>query len=154
MIIDENLCNDDLFTIFSTTCTDTFSSKLIEEYQIKNSNHILSLLNSIVLTLTFFCKLSYRYIIKYQHNDRLFIDCFIKRYKSYVEACTYLNKTLENLNVLVNYLYETLFKDHPNNPKFSIYRLMIVIWHREVTTPLTDLNIEKNLVNMILKIFQ
>jgi hypothetical protein len=149
-----NCLNEDLYSIFSTTCTDTFSAKLIEEHQIKNSNHILSLLNSIILTLTYFCKLSLNYINKYQNKESLFLDSYIKRYKAYVEAAISLNENLENLNVIVNYLYQTLYSDYPSNPKFSIYRLMIIIWHREVTSPLTDLKQKNNLLNIVLKTFK
>jgi hypothetical protein len=92
--------------------------------------------------------------MKYYSNDQLFLDCYIKRYKAYIESAVYINELLENLNVLVNYLYETLYSDYPKNPKFSIYRLMIIIWHREVTTPLTDLKNEKNFLNIILKTFK
>lgn len=74
MFIDEN---QELFssTMFSTTYTD----KIIEEYQLKNQNSLLSLLNSVVLTMTFFCRMSYCYIMKYYNNDQLFLDSYIKR---------------------------------------------------------------------------
>lgn len=154
MFVDDmNPINSDE-TIFSTTCTNTYSSKIIEDYQIKSSNNILCLLHSIVLTMVHFCKLSFQYIIKYQNDEKFFLDSIIKRYSSFVEAAIYINENLENINVVVNYLYETLFKDCPNNPKFSIYRLMIVIWHREVTTPLTDLKYKNNLISLTLKIFK
>jgi hypothetical protein len=122
-----NILNEDIFSIFSTTCTENFTARIIdiEESNGKNSNHLLSLLNSIVLTFTYFCKISLQYMIKYQHNDHLFLDCFIKRYKSYVESAIYINEQMENLNVIVNYAYETMYKDYPKNPKFSIYRLMV-----------------------------
>jgi hypothetical protein len=152
MYVDDQL-NSEIYSIFSTTC-HTYSSKIIEDYQIKNSNHILCLLHSIVLTMVHFCKLSFQYIIKYQNDEKFFLDSFIKRYQSYVEAAIYINENLENINVVVNYLYETLFKDYPNNPKFSIYRLMIIIWHREVTTPLTDLKNKNNLISLTLKMFK
>jgi hypothetical protein len=71
--------NDDISTIFSSNCSETISTKLIEEYQIKNNNNLLSLLNSIILSTTFFCKLSYNYIMKYFKYDHLYLDCYIKR---------------------------------------------------------------------------
>lgn len=149
-----NNLNDDLYSIFSTTCSDTFSAKLIHDHQIKNSNHILCLLNSIILSLTYFCKLSINYMNKYQNKEYLYLDCYIKRYKAYVEAAISLNENLENLNVLVNYIYQILYSDYPTNPKFSIYRLMIIIWHREVTTPLCDLKQKNNILSIVLRIFK
>lgn len=126
IIVDEYNFSDDLFSMFSTTFTDTlYTSKIIEECQIKNSNHILSLLNSIVLTITFFCKLSFNFINKFSHVEPLFLDCYVKKYKSYLEAAIKINQISENLNVIVNYLYETIHKDYPKNPKFSMYRLMV-----------------------------
>lgn len=71
-----------------------------------------------------------------------------------MESAISLDEMLENMNVLVNQVYETLYPDSPSNPKFSIYRLMIIIWNREVLAPLTDLKSESNLVNKILCIYQ
>ncbi len=85
MIIDDynqngfNNLNDDMMSIFSTTFTENnYSTKLIEEYQVKNPNSILSLMNSLVLYLSFICKTSYNYILKYQSNDQLYMDCYLK----------------------------------------------------------------------------
>lgn len=117
---------DDKTSIFSTTYTDNFTAKLEDNLnKISRNHHLLGLLNSIVLSLTYFCKISLQYIMKYQHNHHLFLDCFIKRYKAYVDAAIHFNEQMENLNVLVNYCYETIFKDYPKDPKFSIYRLMV-----------------------------
>jgi hypothetical protein len=43
-----------------------------------------------------------------------------------------MNDYLENLNVLVNYSYEILNEHYPTNPKFSVLRLMMSTWNREV----------------------
>mgnify|MGYP007031242528 FL=1 len=47
-----------------------------------------------------------------------------------------------------------MFQDSPKSPKFSIYRLMMIIWNREVNSLLTDLKQEKNLVDIYLRLFQ
>jgi hypothetical protein len=52
---------------------------MMEDIQVRNNNNILSVLNSIILTITFFCKISYSYIMKYSNHDNLFLDCYIKR---------------------------------------------------------------------------
>ena len=80
MNMNNDFNNDDIFSIFSTTYTDThFAGKMLGEYNLKNQNHLLALMNSLVLTFTYFCKLSNRYITKYENNDHLFLDCYIKR---------------------------------------------------------------------------
>ena len=47
-----------------------------------------------------------------------------------------------------------MYKDYPKEPKFSIYRLMIIIWNREVLSPLSDLKHEKNIINRTLRIYK
>jgi hypothetical protein len=72
---EKKIFDDDLqYSIFSTT----FTEKIMEDLQLGNNN-ILSLLNSIVLSITFFCKITYSYIMKYSNNDHLFVDCYLKR---------------------------------------------------------------------------
>jgi hypothetical protein len=70
MMIDDELQS----SIFSTT----FTEKIMEGLQMRN-NGILSLLNSIMLTITYFCKITYSYMMKYSNNEPLFVDCYIKR---------------------------------------------------------------------------
>jgi hypothetical protein len=67
---------NDLFSSIFSTC---FSEKLLEDIQMRGQNSVLSLLNSIVLSLTFYCKMSYNYILKFINSDHLFLDCYIKR---------------------------------------------------------------------------
>lgn len=42
--------------------------------------------------------------------------------------------------MIVNYLYKKLFENHPNFPNFSIFRLMMIIWFREVICQLNSYN--------------
>ena len=70
---------EDQNDLFSSIFSTAYSERLIEEIQMKNQNSILSLLNSIVLSFTYYCKMSYNYILKYQYSDHLFLDCYIKR---------------------------------------------------------------------------
>jgi hypothetical protein len=70
---------DEQNDLFSSIFSTTYSEKLIEEIQLKSQNSIVALLNSIVLSLTFYCKMSYNYILKYMNSDHLFLDCYIKR---------------------------------------------------------------------------
>ncbi len=72
---DKKMIDDDIqSSIFSTT----FTERIMEDLQIRN-NGILSLLNSVILNITYFGKISYSYMMKYSNNEHLFIDCYIKR---------------------------------------------------------------------------
>jgi hypothetical protein len=95
-------------------------------------NRLLFILNSLNLSVTHFCQLSFNYIRKFEQFDQFFINEYTKRYRSYVEAAIYLNDYLENLNVLVNYVYDTNEQFYSTLPKFSVMRLMMTTWNREV----------------------
>jgi hypothetical protein len=111
--------------------TDTLTPLVIAELQ-NNSNDIIFILNSLFLTIIHFCKVSYSYIMIHQNNDVIFLNEYIKRCKSYVEAAIHLNTFLENLNVLVNFSYDLLNQNSHRQPKFSVLRFMIITWNREV----------------------
>ncbi len=82
MMIDDSAINnhDDFNSLFPSTV-----ESLLPEYQIKggctsqSQSYILSILNSLFLTFTFFCKHSYYNIMKYKSNYTLFLDTYIKR---------------------------------------------------------------------------
>jgi hypothetical protein len=72
---DKKMFDEDIqSSIFSTT----FTERIMEDLQLRN-NSILSLLNSIILSITFFCSITHSYIMKYSNNEHLFVDCYIKR---------------------------------------------------------------------------
>jgi hypothetical protein len=106
-------------------------------------NRLLFILNCINLSVTQFCQLSYNYINKYEQYDQFFINEYTKRYRSYVEAAIYLNEYLENLNVLVNYVYDANEQIYSTLPKFSVMRLMMTTWNREVYGKLGKIYSEK-----------
>lgn len=90
-------------------------------------NRILYTVYSIVLTVTHFCKTTCNVLLSNkQIKAHLFLTEYGKRFKSYVEFATYLNENLENLNVIVNYAYDTIFNDKDQvYPKFSVLRLFV-----------------------------
>ena len=111
----------------------------MKRFQERTDNTILFILGSILLSVTHFCKLSYNYIKKYVKNYKAFLNEYTKRYKSYIESAIYLNDYLENLNVIVNLLYE--MKVCLNFPKFSVFKMMIISWNREVLDNFNKFNI-------------
>lgn len=66
--------NDDFF---STTGTE-LSQKLLNNLN-KGNSGILYLLNSVVLTLLFFTKLSFVLISRYQNYNDAYLDSYVKR---------------------------------------------------------------------------
>ena len=86
---------------------------------------ILFALNCLSLSITHFCKISFSYLFKYINDDNMFVNEYVKRYKSFVDTAIYMNDYLENLNVIVNYVYDILWKGFPSFPKFSILRFMV-----------------------------
>jgi hypothetical protein len=103
--------------------------------QVQNSNtdnRLLFILNNLNLSLTHFCQLSFNYINKYENYDHAFINEYTKRYRSYVDTAMYLNDYLENLNVLVNCVYDVNEQIYTTLPKFSVMRFMMTTWNREV----------------------
>jgi hypothetical protein len=141
----------------------------------ENQNPLNLIINSIFTKISIFCKFSYEYIKKYQnHNnnnnttqnsnssdnqneilDQLLLDEYLKRSKSYFEAAKYLDEQLENLNVVVNYIYENEFKNYPCFPKFSFYRFMVIIWNKEVLTPLVNTTNENlNILSKFQKMYK
>lgn len=111
---------------------------------------LLDIFDSLTLSVTHFCQLSYNYITKY--SDKYLINDYVKRYKSYVDASVHLNEYLENFNVLVNSVYEQL-SNNSVSPKFSIFRLMTITWNREVLQKLESDQFSGKIANLFDDVF-
>lgn len=118
-----------------------------DEQKLSSSNYLLTVLLQILNQITHFCSVSCNYIKKYDCDNSYFLNEYLKRYKSFVDVAVHLNDELENLNVAVNLIYERLFVNTVNLPKFSIYQLFLTLWFRNVLFPLIVENslIEKTL---------
>jgi hypothetical protein len=81
--------------------------------------------------------------MKYENYDQFFINEYTKRYRSFVEAAMYLNDYLENLNVIVNLVYDANEQIYSTLPKFSVMRLMMSTWNREVFSKLGSIYSDK-----------
>ena len=123
---------------------EIYTSRIIN----KEGNPLITLLITLYLTISFFCVFTYLEIVNFKNSDFLLLDNFIKRYKSFVDGAIYINNNLENLNVLINLLYEKFLNGSKSlQPKFSIYRLMIILYNRIVINPLSE-NIIKSTSNI------
>ena len=153
-IKNNNLTEDIKKIRFYENPTFISNKETIEYINSISSNFTLSkvfiyMLKLLHLSVNQFCKFTYFYILKYKNNSHEFLEEYNSRYTSYVNSCIEMNDKLENLNVLVNYLYEIIYNDFENkSPKFSVLRLMMKIWDQEVLSPLFSNNfptIEKSI---------
>jgi hypothetical protein len=63
---------------------------------------------------------------------------------------------MENFNVIINLLYEKYCGVDNNEifPKFSIYRLMMILYYRIIINPLLDEKSNKNIYKIIVKLYK
>ena len=114
-----------------------------EVLQMNNdSDDILNVILLVIKTIHNFCEFSYSYIKKYKYDNVLFLNEYSKRYRHFVDIAIHINNYLENLNVIINYLYEHFF-NIKYNPKFSFFRLFIKMWNKEV---LKNIECEEGLI--------
>ena len=144
-----NKCNN-----FEENFTQYFNEIYQKRIKNKEGNPLITLLLILYLSLTFFCMFTYLEIINSKNSDFLLLDNFIKRYKSFVDGSIYINNSLENLNVIINLIYEKLFNGSESiEPKFSIYRLMLILYNRLIINPLTDETQNKNIISITSNIY-
>lgn len=101
------------------------------------SNPVFYILKCLYLTLTFYCQYTMRFLYttyRNQSQHKQLLHEYLKRYKNYIETTKNLNAKLENLNVCVNYLYEEYFPSWPSFPKFSVLRMCMIIWNKELSS--------------------
>ena len=100
---------------------------VLREYQDKFShNRVLFTINSIILTVTHFCKTTFYILYNLKNQDNIVIITeYIRRYKAFVDYAIFFNEEMENFNVIVNYLYDYFFKNKPIPSKFSLIRLFV-----------------------------
>ena len=134
---------------FEQNFSDYFREIYRDRIENKQGNPLITLLITLYLSISFFCMFQYLEIINCKNYDFLLLDNFIKRYKSFVDGAIYINNNLENLNVIINLIYEQLFNGCKSiEPKFSIYRLMLILYNRIIINPLTDETQNKNIIKI------
>ena len=112
-------------------------------------NPLFYLIKLIYLSITTFCKSSighllYNFInsegIDEEKKQAILINCYLKSFNNFIDTCTIIDEKCVNINIAMNYLYESLFQDYPKFPKFSIYRMCLRIWFAEINTHLIGKN--------------
>ena len=139
---------------FEKNFTEYFKEIYKERIGNKKGNPLITLLITLYLSISFFCMFQYLEIINCKNYDFLLLDNFIKRYKSFVDGAININNNLENLNVIINLIYEELFNGSKSiEPKFSIYRLMLILYNRIIINPLSDETQNKNIIKITSNIY-
>ena len=144
-IYDEKVINDDLI------------DKLLK-YE---SNPFFYIIKLIFISINIFCKATICHLlnsfanIKENKNEegKLLINEYLLNFNNFVDSCLIINKKCENINIVMNFLYESLFQNYPNFPRFSIFRMCLRIWFTEANTHLIGKNtllskISKQLVSI------
>ena len=133
--------------------------KLIEKVINGENNKLFFLLKCIHLSISSFCQQTMNYLYSTYKNDQYeFIKEYNKRKKNFIDSAIIINEICENLNVVVNYLYEKILKDYPFSPKFSIFRLLLKIWYREATNKINEYDsiisiLKHNILSIFLNFF-
>jgi hypothetical protein len=86
----------------------------------------------------------------HQKRERDFIHEYHKRvspphpqWQAYVSSAIKLDDMLQPIAQLFNEVYEKIHFGQPSGPKFTIWRLMMVVWRREVFDKLQQELIQK-----------
>lgn len=127
---------------------------LVNKMLQNETNPLFFVINCICLTMTFYCQFAMNYLFLSFTKDSDILNEYIKIYKNYIDTAIGFNDYCENVNVGLNYCYEEIWKDQLAFPKFSIFRLLILTWNRELTNRLNknDTTMLGSLKNSLLSI--
>jgi hypothetical protein len=105
-----------------------------EETQIigqKNASYLLQLYEAISQAIAHQCSMYFEYLCSLDNIYDVLAE-YSTRWNVFVAAALELDNILEAFCQLMNKTYEKQFEHYPCYPKFSIWRLMVKIWFREV----------------------
>ena len=71
-------------------------------------------------------------------NSKEFLSQFSNDHSFYVDIALTLNEKLENINVIINYMFLVIFNKEVSIKKFSIYKMLLNIWFNEVYNNLSN----------------
>jgi hypothetical protein len=144
--IENNKIEDNLEEIHEKyIINDELINKLLKQ----EKNPFFYLIKLMYISIKIFCKCSishllYKYHIteetKREERKAILIHEYLKFLNNFVDTCTIIDEKCVNINLAMNYLYESIFKDYPKFPKFSIYRMCLKIWFSEINTHLIGKN--------------
>ena len=136
-----NKVADNLEEIYEKYIID---DELVNKLLTLEKNELFFLIKWIYLSINIFCKsfisyLLYNYLNSNESKEmkeKILINDYLKSFANFVDTCTIINEKCSNVNLTMNYLYKSLFKEYPDFPKFSIYRMCLKVWFKEINTHL------------------
>ena len=125
------------------------NDELIDKLLKYEKNPLFYLIKLIYLTIIIFCKSLISHLLfifinseekESEKRKTILINSYLKSFNNFIDTCTIIDEKCVNINIAMNYLYDSLFPDYPKFPKFSIYRMCIRIWFAEINTHLIGKN--------------
>ena len=125
------------------------NDELINKLLKQEKNPFFYLIKLIYISIKIFCKCSISHLLytyhiteetKREERKAILIHEYLKFLNNFVDTCTIIDEKCVNINLAMNYLYESIFPDYPKFPKFSIYRMCLKIWFSEINTHLIGKN--------------
>ena len=144
--IEKNKIGDNLEEIYEKYI---INDEIIEKLLKKEKNPFFYIIKLIYLTISTFCKSSIGHLLfvflnteetKREERKAILINEYLKFFNNFVDSCSIIDEKCVNINIAMNYLYQSLFEDYPKYPKFSIYRMCLKIWFAEINTHLVGKN--------------
>lgn len=131
------------------------NSNLINKKQLLKKNILITTLYSIIFTITHFCTTSFHVLNSIRGGEpKILLNEYYKRYKAFVDVAQHSNNQLENINILVNYIYDYYHNSSNAFPKFSILRMFLVIWNKEVLMKLVNYKNQNVLIEQLLELYK
>jgi len=135
-------------TVISTATTVTSSNCMLKlNYDMQPHSFVLRLYNVLKSTVSFHCKLVYEILTSCKETEQM-VDEYCTRWSAFTTTMITLNQTFGGFNSLMNSVYESVWKGYPCYPKFSVLRLMMFIWRREVYDRVSD-ELEKHMKEIV-----
>ena len=125
------------------------NDELIDKLLKFEKNPLFYLIKLIYLTIIIFCKSLISHLLfifinseekESEKRKTILINSYLKSFNNFIDTCSIIDEKCVNINIAMNYLYDSLFPDYPKFPKFSIYRMCIRIWFAEINTHLIGKN--------------
>ena len=120
------------------------NDELIDKLLKNENNPFFYIIKLIYISIKIFCKATICHLLNsysnYEKNKsedgKYLINEYLLCFNNFVDSSILINRKCININVAMNYLYNELFQNYPNFPKFSIFRMCIRIWFTEANTHL------------------
>jgi hypothetical protein len=123
--------------------------ELIDKLFTKEKNPFFYIIKLIYITIYSYCLSKISHLLytflntqvnKKEARKTILINEYLKCFNNFVDSCTIIDEKCVNINLAMNYLYESLLEGYPKFPKFSIYRMCLKIWFATINTHLIGQN--------------